>query len=187
MKIFALYIKVRLTQKPEWFDEFIEKYFEPVDLHITLIQPRYVDEKQIDDLESRIIKTIKNIRTKETDKKLFFDKLIIDKESDGKYVFMLKSRENNFLANFQKELRMTLGDYNLYVDVANKEYEIDFKPHITIATNLDEQTKEEAEKYFTSDYGCEGLIGELVLPIVKDTSIEERTNVNNLKFFRIML
>ena len=185
MKIFALYVKVSLTKKPEWFSDFLEKYFEPVDLHITLIQPRYVDEKQIDDLQSKIIKTIKNISIREIDKKLFFDKLVIDKESDGKYMFMLNVRENNFLINFQKELRLALMDYNLCVDDANKEYEINFKPHITIATNLDENSKEEAEKYFDSDYEYEGLIGELILPMVKDTSIEERTDVNNLRIFKL--
>ena len=85
MKIFALYIKTSLTQKPEWFDEFLQKYFEPVDLHITLIQPRYIDEKQINDLQSLIIKTLGNIG--EIDRKLIFDKLVIGKESDGKYIY----------------------------------------------------------------------------------------------------
>ncbi|MBI2064960.1 MAG: 2'-5' RNA ligase family protein [Candidatus Yanofskybacteria bacterium] len=185
MKIFALYIKVRLVKKPEWFDEFLEKYFEPVDLHVTLIQPRYIDEKQIDDLQSRVIKTINNISIREIDKKIFFDKLIVDKESDGKYIFMLNAKENNFLIDFQKELRATLEDCNAYLDNSNKEYEIDFKPHITIATDLDNSRKEEAEKYFVSDYKCVGLIEELVMPIVKNTSIEERTDVNNLRIFKL--
>src|SRR3989338_279157 len=185
MKIFALYIKIKLTKKPEWFDGFLNKYFEPVDLHVTLIQPRYVDEKQIYDLESRITETIKNISISEIDKKLLFDKLVIEKESDGKYVFMLNARENNFLTNFQKELILALRDHDLYVDDANKEYEINFKPHITIATNLNDYAKEEAEKYFTLDYELEGLMGELVLPIVKDTSIEERTDINNLTVFKL--
>ena len=185
MKIFALYVKVSLTPKPEWFDEFIKKYFEPVDLHITLIQPRYVDEKQVDDLESRIIRTIKNISIREVDRKLFFGKLIVDKEPDGKYIFMLNAKENNFLINFQKELREALKTYDTYLEDFAKEYEIDFKPHITIATNLDEHTKEEAEKYFTSEYKCEGLVEALVLPIVRDTSIEERMDVNNLKVFKL--
>src|SRR3989344_892483 len=164
MKIFALYIKIKLTKKPEWFDGFLNKYFEPVDLHVTLIQPRYVDEKQIYDLESRITETIKNISISEIDKKLLFDKLVIEKESDGKYVFMLNARENNFLTNFQKELILALRDHDLYVDDANKE---------------------DAEKYFTLDYELEGLMGELVLPIVKDTSIEERTDINNLRVFKL--
>src|SRR3989344_8198091 len=116
MKIFALYIKIKLIEKPEWFDGFLNKYFEPVDLHITLIQPRYVDEQQINDLESRITEIIKNISIGEIDKKLFFDKLVIEKEFDGKYIIMLNAKESNFLTNFQKDLRVTLRDYDLYVD-----------------------------------------------------------------------
>ncbi len=183
MKIFALYIKIKLTKKPEWFEEFLEKYFEPVDLHITLIQPRYVDEKQIDGLGFKVSELIKRVNVVGNDKKLFFDKLVADKESDGKYILMLSSRENNFLNNFQKELRLALKDYNFYVDDSTKEYEVNFNPHITIATDLDEHSKEEAEKYFISDYKFDGVIGELVLATVKDQSIEERKNPSNQKIF----
>ena len=183
MKIFALYIKIKLTKKPEWFEEFLEKYFEPVDLHITLIQPRYVDEKQIDDLEFKVSESIKRVSILENEKKLFFDKLVTDKGSDGKYILMLNSGENNFLRNLQKELVLSLKDYNFYVDNFNKEYEINFNPHITISIDLDEFAREEAEKYFILDHRFEGVIGELVLVTVKDQSIEEKTNPNNQNIF----
>ena len=183
MKIFALYIKIKLTEKPEWFEEFLEKYFEAVDLHITLIQPRYFDEKQTGDLEFKVSELIKRVNAVGDEKKLFFDKLVVDKGSDGKYILMLNCRGNNFLNNFQKELGLSLKDYNFYVDDSTKEYEINFNPHITIAIDLDEHSREEAEKYFVSDYRFEGVIGELVLAIVKDQSIEERKNVNNQKIF----
>lgn len=185
MKIFALYIKLDLVKKPDWFNEFLKKYFELVDLHVTLIQPRYIDEKEIDNLQSKITKIVENLSLREVDRNLYFGQLVIDKESDGKYIFMLNAKENNFLINFQKELRESLENYSEYVDASTKEYEINFKPHITIAVNLDVSTKEEAEKYFVSDYMCEGLIETLVLPIVKDTSIEERTNTNNLRIFQL--
>lgn len=185
MKIFALYIKLSLTKKPEWLGEFLDKYFEPVDLHVTLTQPRYIDEGQVDNLQSNIISLIKSISIKEDDRKVIFDKLTIDKESDGRYVFMLNVRENNFLISFQKELQAALKDYTEYLDDSTKEYEVNFKPHITIAINLDAATKEEAEKYFASDYKFEGLLEALVLPIVKDTSIEERNDTNNLRSFKL--
>ncbi|OGM98465.1 MAG: hypothetical protein A2915_00685 [Candidatus Yanofskybacteria bacterium RIFCSPLOWO2_01_FULL_41_34] len=183
MKIFAVYIKVSLTKKPEWFDEFLNKYFEPVDLHITLIQPRYIDENRINDLQFSIIRIIENNRL--IDKKLVFDKVVVDKGSDGKYICMLIAQENDFLVDLQKELKKVLKDYSTYVDDSTKEYEIDFKPHITIAINLDESTKEEAEKYFISDYECQGEMESLVLPIVKNTSIEERKDSNNLRIFKL--
>lgn len=185
MKIFALYIKIKLTKKPEWFGEFLEKYFEPVGLHITLIQPRCVDEKQISDLEFKVNELIKRINVVEDDKKLFFDKLVIDKGSDGKYIFMLNCRKNKFLINFQKELRVAFKDYDFYVDDSNKEYEVNFNPHITVATDLDEHAKGEAEKYFIPDYLFEGVLGELVSVVVKDQTIEERKNINNQKTFTL--
>ena len=95
------------------------------------------------------------------------------------------AQENDFLVDLQKELKKVLKDYSTYVDDSTKEYEIDFKPHITIAINLDESTKEEAEKYFISDYECQGEMESLVLPIVKNTSIEERKDSNNLRIFKL--
>jgi uncharacterized radical SAM superfamily protein len=80
-------------------------------------------------------------------------------------------------------LRISLEDYNFYVDDSTKEYEVNFNPHITIAIDLDEHSREEAEKYFIQDYGFDGVIGELVLATVKDQSIEERKNPNNQKIF----
>jgi len=47
MKIFALYIKIQLDKNSEWLSEFRKKYDEPGDLHITLIQPRYIDENKV--------------------------------------------------------------------------------------------------------------------------------------------
>jgi len=185
MKIFALYVKINLTKKPEWFEEFLNRYFEPVDLHITLIQPRYINEKQIDDLESKVAQVME-MNIMEGDKKVVFNDLIIDKETDGKYTFMLNCRDSGFLANFQKELRSALKDYCAYVDDTTKEYEANFKPHITIAIDLDNRAKEEAERYFISDYRFEGLLGELVLSVVKDKSLEERNNANNIKIFKFV-
>lgn len=54
MKIFAIYPRLNLTQKPTWFDGFRLKYDEPYELHITLIQPRYIDEQMVDGLRLRV-------------------------------------------------------------------------------------------------------------------------------------
>lgn len=54
MKIFALYLTVRLTKKPAWLDDFLNKYYEPVDLHITLLQSRYVNEGEVNQIEEQV-------------------------------------------------------------------------------------------------------------------------------------
>jgi 2'-5' RNA ligase len=185
MKIFALYIKIQLIDKPTWFGEFIEKYFEPVTLHVTLIQPRYVDEEQVQALQSLVREAVKKFSTFGYDKKVVFDSLDVEKESDEKFTFMLGTRNNDFINNLQKELRISLEKYDTFVDEAHKEYEINFRPHITIAIDLDEKTKEEALQYFATPYKLEGIIEELVLPVVKDQSIEERTDTKNQNIFKL--
>jgi 2'-5' RNA ligase len=179
MKIFAVYIKVSLVKKSEWFDEFLHKYFEPVDLHITLIQPRYIDERHISNVESEISETIGKLNMREEDKMTFSDNVKIDKESNGKYTFMLNIVGNLSLVNLQKELRSVLMDYVEYVDDSTREYETNFKPHITIAVNLDSQAKETAEKYFNPDFRFEVSLDELVLSVVTGQSIEERNHGDN--------
>lgn len=186
MKIFALYFKVKLTKKPEWFDEFVKKYHEYSDfIHITLIQPRYFNENEVENLNNKISEVLKKFTITEEDKKLYFDNLVIGKGSEMEYVFMVNSRENKFLNDIQKELKEALKDYNQYLKEITKEYENNFKPHITVADDLDEEKKKEAEKYFAGDYEIEGVIEGLILPTVKDASFGERTNPNNLKLFRL--
>ena len=184
MKIFAIYIKIKLLQKPEWFDEFLKKYFEPVSLHITLIQPRYVGEEQIEDLKTEVRLALEKIRINYHDKKILFESLEIDEGSDGKCTFMLNSTDNTLITLLQKELMSVLKNYNNYVGEHHKEYEVNFKPHITVAA-VDETLKVEALKYFSSSFKFEGVLEELVLPIVKNQSIAERTNTNNQNTFKL--
>ncbi|MEI6296715.1 MAG: 2'-5' RNA ligase family protein [bacterium] len=186
MKIFALYFKVKLIQKPEWFDGFRKEYDEPHDLHVTLIQPKYIKEGQVDAMKSKVTEVLNRQKISEDDKKLIFDKLAPrTKGDDGKYIFMVGCTKNDFLYNFQKELQTKLTEFNNYVDKITIGYENNFKPHITIAVNLDDKRKDEAEKYFNSDYTCIGYFDELILAVVKDQSIEERTNLNNKTAFKL--
>ena len=153
--------------------------------HITLIQPRYIKENDIPDIKSKITEILSKNKFTSEDTKVFFDTLVIDQESDEKYVFMLNARKNEALINIQKELLTSLQNYQNYYDDANREYEIHFHPHLSIGVNIDESQKKEVEKYFSSDYVCEGEISELVLPIVKDRSVEEADNSKNLTIFNL--
>lgn len=186
MKIFALYLKVKLTKKPEWFDEFVKKYFEYIDfMHVTLIQPRYFDESEVAILNNKISEVLEKFIITEEDKKLYFDNLVVDKGPEMDYVFMVNSQENKFVNNIQRELRAALKGYDQYLKEKTKKYENDFMPHITVTDSLDDERKKEAVKYFDGDYKIEGVIEGLVLPTVKDTSFEERTDPNNLKIFML--
>lgn len=186
MKIFAVYLKVKLTIKPEWFDEFVKEYNEYSDfIHITLIQPRYFHESEVESLNNKVSEVLKRFTITEEDKKLHFNNLVIDQGSEMRYVFMVNSTENKFVNDLQRELMRALKGYDQYLKEITKEYENNFKPHITVADDLDEGKKKEAAKYFAGEYEIEGVIEALVLPTVKNTSFEERTNPNNLKLFKL--
>ena len=186
MKIFAVYLRVKLNKKPHWFDEFIARYLRvSMILHVTLIQPRYISEQDISDIKLKIADVLNTEKFTGEDKKISFDKLMVDREENGKYVFMLNAKYNSHLISIQKELQLVLNSYKNYCDDVTIEYETNFKPHITVGVDVDPNLKEEAEKYFSTDYTCEGEITELVLPIVKHRSNEEADNINNLTIFNL--
>jgi 2'-5' RNA ligase len=168
---------------PEWFDNFILKYNEPLDLHLTLIQPRYIDEQQIDDIKSKVALFLNENKLAAEDKIIEFDNFVCDKESNGKYTIMLLASNDDVLLDFQKGLREILKDNIDYVEKATVEYEENFRPHITIGTNISEDLLNEAKSYFQSEFQVTGELTDLVLPIVKDTSIEERGNKDNQIIF----
>ncbi len=183
MKIFAIYLKVRFTEKPEWFDEFLRTYFEPVDLHITLIQPRVIEDECIADVELIVERVKEQIVLSEENKRLFFRHLVTEQLSDGDYICMLQCAHNDFLVNLQKELRSALSMHNSYLEPVTIGYEEQFVPHVTIADYLDEQRKQEAEKYFATPYRFEAVLEAMVLPIVENQSIESRSDPDQQRVF----
>ncbi len=179
MKIFAIYFKIKLTQKPDWFDEFRDKYKGTEILHITLVQPRYVKESRIQDIKSKISEILNKYKFTNEYKNIIFNKLDSGQGDDGKYLFMLLAEKNKTLMNFQKNLIESMKEYDNYYDEVNKEYETNFRPHLTIGVNIDPKDKNKAMQYFSSKYTCVGEVTELVLPVVKDRSVEEADNVNH--------
>ena len=126
MKIFAIYLKVRFTKKPEWFDEFLRAYFEPIDLHITLIQTRFIEDECIADVELIVERVKKQTALLEENKRVFFNQLVTEQLSSGDYIFMLQCAQNDFLVHLQKELRAELSMYSSYVSPVTIGYEEQF-------------------------------------------------------------
>ena len=185
MKIFAVYLSIDLTKKPDWLDDFRKQNNAWFGLHITLIQPRFIEDDQIDHLKARISDFLKKERLTSTDKRLSFDKIVFEETAGRKYLFMWFTKENAMLMRLQKDLVSLLKDYDKYTDGSTKEYEMDFRPHITIAEDIDANKKFEVEKLLSSSVACEGIINNLALPIVKDTSKEERENAENITLYQL--
>ena len=178
-KIFAIYFKINLTQKPEWFDEFRDAYQGTKILHVTLVQPRFIEEDQVPNIKSKIQEVLNKYNFTDDIKKIIFNKLESGEGMDWKYVFMLLAEENKTLINFQKDLVVAMRRYSNYCDEPNKEYETNFKPHLTIGVNIEPKDKDKALRYFYSEYTCVGAITELILPVVKDRSVEEADNIKH--------
>lgn len=180
MQIFALYFRVALREKPEWFDDFYKKYEGVNDLHVTIIQPRYIDEKRIDELKQRVSDFLRTHALGEEDKNLKFGELVCGPEEDGTYLCMLNAPLKSGLFAFQNGLKEALSSFENYVEEITREYEADFKPHITIARNVPEDKTEKMMSYFKEPYIIKGILTELVLPVVKNTSPEETKDPKNI-------
>ncbi len=179
MKIFAIYLRLNLIQKPEWFDNFRQKYSEPVDLHITLIQPRYIDETRVDDIKLEVRNFLNKSRFGADDKTIKFNNIVCDQEVNGTYTIMLLAENADKVLFIQKGLKELLIDSIEYVDEVTMDYEENFRPHITIGTNIDKNTLHTVQSYFQSTNEVTGVVTDLVIPIVKDTSLQERMDINN--------
>ncbi len=177
MKIFALYLRFDITVKPKWLDALREKYSSSSILHITLVQPRYIDENKIDEVKIRIIKVLEQINFHPEDKNLKFDMTEISKEEEGKYLFLWFIKSNNSIAKLQNTLIEELKDFDHYCDPVTKEYEVNFRPHMTVADCLENGAK--VENLLAEDNHCEAIIVDLVMPVVKDRSRGESEDVRN--------
>jgi 2'-5' RNA ligase len=185
MKIFAVYLTIDLTTKPDWLDNFRHRNDAWSAFHITLIQPRFIEDNQIENVKAEASDFIKKRQLTLDDKQLIFDKVFFEENSDGKYLIMWFAKENLKLVRLQSDLYNLFNDCGKYVDGSTIEYETNFRPHITIAENINADQKIEIEKLLTLNSKCEGVIKSLALPIVKNTSREERENSSNIILFEL--
>jgi GrpB-like predicted nucleotidyltransferase (UPF0157 family)/2'-5' RNA ligase len=184
IKIFALYTRVKLTQKPEWLDDFRKRFNQAYDIHVTFIQPRYIDDEKVDDLKSRVTEFFDQNKLTEKDRTIECKDLVYGKNSEGLYTFMLLAEKSENLLAYQKKLKEYLKDFGNYVEPTKEKYEIDFKPHITIGVDVAEDLVEEAKSYFQPNDSVSGVMNEMVLAVVKEQTVEESLNPDNLTIFK---
>ncbi len=171
MKIFAIYSVVKTDGKSERLKTFRKNYDELYELHVTLKQPVRINENEVNEVKqifSRLDKPNSRID-------VIFNKI----RGDGK-VLMLDAEENRTLMDLQKRISGLLKPYNSYVDGDTEQYEIDFKPHITVARNIDEQVISSVKEQLIKILPVEAFIDSLTLAIVDHISPEESLNPNNL-------
>lgn len=184
MKIFALYLRLNITQKPKWFDDVRAKYSSNSILHITLIQPRHIDENRIDSIKEIVKDTLEQVSTTDQDKRIVFSKTELE-EDEGDYILMSFFEENKFIRDLQKDLREKLEEFNDYCDDKTREYELNFRPHLTIGSHIDFQSKENISKLISEDNRLKGNIRDLVLAVVKEQTVDEAENPGNWVIFTV--
>lgn len=176
MKIFAIYTNLQLIDKPLWLDDFRAKYDEPWDLHLTLIQPRYIDESALDTLRQ----TVANFFTTEKLHKisLSFRNVTIDQDDSGIDI-LVQATLNDSLIDLQKKLRTLLSEYGDFVNPQSRNYEVSFSPHITIGRSLSRQQYAAAEVCLQAGCPLIGIIEEVVLSTVDKMTTEEAKTASN--------
>lgn len=182
-KIYAVYGTVELTEKPGWLDSFKEKYDRPHPLHITLKQMAYIDDSELPKIKEILEPILDSANLSRQKLQLVFDTFVVsdNDDDDGKgWMFINATKRNAVLDTLQKEIRTSLSQYSDYYFKDSRTYEYDFKPHITIATALDQDTYAEALKQLHDQVYCRGEITNITLSCVTEPTLEEANNPKNL-------
>ena len=170
MNIFAVKTNVVFHKKPEWLDLFFDKHnLVKYGYHITLKQSCIIAEENIEDA----INKFKGYFDQNTVKviPIVFDELVIDPEgADKNDACIMLNASNEQISKLQKGILFALNEYRDYVNPETELYEKNFKPHITIAANLDKTRLEEAQKDLKPEYRCECEITQVILVVLKDFS-----------------
>ena len=171
MKIFAIYSVVKTDSKSSVLEMFRKKYDEPYELHVTFKQPVQIDEEKVDELKQ----IFSRLDTPKSRVNIIFNKIRGDEK-----VLMLDAEENYILMDLQKGILELLSQYNSYVDADTEQYEVDFKPHITVARDIDERSIPLVKQQLEKILPVRAFIDSITLAVVDHISPEESLNPNNL-------
>ena len=167
MKIFAVYSRLIFTKKPDWLDAFKNKYNYPYAYHVTLKQPTYIPEDEIENVKNTLASLFNKVKFPEHKIDIVFDNLVIDTP------IMIEATKKGEVGTLQDKVAIVLKSYNNFVNPGSKNWEEDFKPHITISDDLDAERLEQAKLDIQKDVRCEATIKEVVLSMAEDMTSSE--------------
>lgn len=181
MKIFYISARVELTKKPEWLDGFREKYDKPYKYHVTLKQPCNIEDDKVEEVKAKFEELLQTKNMPAIT--LNFDELVSEKSPSGNCI-MINSNAGG-LNNFHTEIVETLSEYKSYLKPMYERFELNFRPHITIARELDENSLADALREISADHYCEGVIRELAFLVVSEKNVEQANNLNNQTVYQL--
>ncbi|MFA4954955.1 MAG: 2'-5' RNA ligase family protein [Patescibacteria group bacterium] len=185
MKIFAVVAKVQITQQPHWLEGFFQKHGTTFGYHVTLKQVCYLEERNIQDVKHRLEAFFRSLSVSDHKIELSFDDLVVDKDADGLETMMIDAKENRIINELQSGILSCLKPYDDFVNTGTEKYEKNFKPHITIASNLDPAQYESVRAELGRDYFCKGVINEIYLIIADKPGAEEGAKPENQTVYRL--
>lgn len=179
MKIFALYSKLELIEKPDWLDEFYVKYNRTNIYHVTLKQSCYLEEGKVQEIKERLSAFFATTPVSEHEIVLTFSNLALDNSSSQEKTIMLNADPCPRVHELQRGILLALDGYKEYVYPESYLWEKSFKPHITLASDISVARYEEALKELKQPYACKGLIQDVSLIIVERMIPEEADKPEN--------
>ena len=185
MKIFAVLAKVQLIQQPPWLEGFFQEHGTTFGHHVTLKQVCYLEEEDIQDVQNRLETFFHGLSVFDHKIELSFEDLVADKDVDGLETIMINAKENNVIRELQLGILSCLKPYNDFVNKETEEYEKNFHPHITIASNLDPAQYESVRAELGRDYLCKGVINEIYLIIADKPGAEESAKPENQTVYQL--
>ena len=176
MNKFAVYSHIRLTKKPSWLSTFRKAYLKE-EYHVTLKQPCFIEKDQVSAIKRKLTALITKLDFKNNEIHIRFDKLVIEKEKEsGGKTIMIRATNNKDIHILQKEVTRILKGYGDYVLKESKQWERNFKPHITIANSLGEKEYSSAKTFIGKDYTCEGIIDSFTFVYEKEDGRKVKIN-----------
>ncbi|OGD67551.1 hypothetical protein A3F08_00790 [Candidatus Berkelbacteria bacterium RIFCSPHIGHO2_12_FULL_36_9] len=182
MKIFAVYGRLKLINKPKWLDEIINSVNFEYELHVTFKQPVFIKKNQADEVKNVADNFFNKIKFPSHKIKVVFDRIYPDSNYE---CVMIEVKDNPILMDFQKRIIKAFKKYSDYCKPETEKYEKSFHPHLSISLDLDKETYQKEIKKIPANFRVTGEIREIILVIVKEETPKEANDSKNLTIFKL--
>jgi 2'-5' RNA ligase len=176
MKIFFLALEFELDEKPNWLDGFRIKYDEPFNYHLTLKYATFIKKNDLPKLKE----AVKSLAKASKPMTLEFDQYFFNKTETGNLI-MVVAKYNKDLFRLHKMVVSELGEFGETWKPYYKDFESNFKPHISIARNLSDGVFQIAKGELKEQIYCKAKISNLALRVVDENfSVDDFNDPQNL-------
>lgn len=182
MKIFAIYARLKLVNKPKWLDDIIKSVNFEYELHITFKQPCFIKEYEIEKVKKIANDFFKTLKFPKHKLEVIFDKIYPD---PGYECVMIEVNDNPELMNLQKKIIKAFKKYSNYRKPETEKYEKNFHPHLSISLDIDKETYQKEINKIPANFHITSKIKEIVLVFVKEKTPKESKDPKNFTVYSL--